>query len=60
MTIDELKPCPFCGHSAMIVATENFKSIRFFVTCKICGVETPRIARTQAQAISAWNRRANQ
>ena len=54
---NELRPCPFCGHSAMIVATENFNSVRFFVACNICGVETPRISRTQSEAISAWNRR---
>lgn len=58
--MDELKPCPFCGHKAAIQKYENPNDGRFkyFATCLVCGVETPRIARTVKEAECAWNRRA--
>ncbi len=61
MSRDELKPCPFCGGVPMILRTnpvfEESKP-RFFVTCAVCGVEMPRIARTRKVAAEVWNRRA--
>lgn len=61
--MDKLKPCPFCGGIADVLM--DYKQIettgrqRFFVTCAVCGVETPRIARDKKQAIEAWNRRVD-
>ncbi|MGX8711641.1 MAG: Lar family restriction alleviation protein [bacterium] len=56
---DELKPCPFCGYKAEIRRTALTSQSRpkFFVACGVCGVETPRIARTKEEAVTAWNRR---
>lgn len=56
MTV-ELKACPFCGGKAQIMHTKNIDATRWFVTCLVCGVETPRIARNAAEAYRAWNRR---
>ncbi|TQI66248.1 Lar family restriction alleviation protein [Clostridium sp. KNHs216] len=57
--MDELKPCPFCGYKAEIRRTALTSQSRpkFFVACGVCGVETPRIARTKEEAVTAWNRR---
>jgi Lar family restriction alleviation protein len=59
-SMDELKLCPFCGHKAAIQRYENPNDgrFRYFSTCLVCWVETPRIARTVKEAESAWNRRA--
>lgn len=57
--MEKLKPCPFCGHKAEIHKTfaESGLPSRFFAACCVCGVETPRIARTWQEAEQAWNRR---
>jgi Lar family restriction alleviation protein len=57
----ELKPCPFCCHKAAIQKYENPNDgrFRYFATCLVCGVETPRIARTVKEAEWAWNRRVD-
>ncbi len=53
-----LLPCPFCGGEAIPCSTGNhFATEKFFVSCGVCGVETPRIARTRKEAIAAWNHR---
>ena len=46
----ELKPCPFCGTSDVILV------YGYWVRCLRCGVYGP--AGTRAEAIEAWNRRA--
>lgn len=55
----ELLPCPFCGGKAQIVnAQKPFeRRRRFFVTCLVCRVEMPRIARSREEATKVWNRR---
>lgn len=55
----ELLPCPFCGGKARVLnAQKPFERRRqAFVACTMCGVETPRIARSRKEAIEAWNRR---
>lgn len=58
---EELKPCPFCGGEAEVIKLENYhtQSYRYFVTCRVCGAEIPRISRSRQQAKSVWNRRAD-
>ena len=54
----KIEKCPFCGYKAILCGTGNqFATEKFFVSCGVCGVETPRIARTRKEAIAAWNRR---
>lgn len=59
---EKLLPCPFCGGKAQILNDQKpFERRRHaFVTCLVCGVETPRIARSRKEAIAAWNRRADE
>ena len=55
----KIEKCPFCGCKAILCSTGNhFATEKFFVSCGVCGVETPRIARTRKEAVAAWNRRA--
>lgn len=56
-----LKPCPFCGGEAQIARAMHMGNVtyRFFVTCLVCGAETPRTSRTIKQATEAWNRRSD-
>ncbi|MGI6155714.1 MAG: Lar family restriction alleviation protein [Enterococcus lemanii] len=58
--MDKLLPCPFCGGKALIKRTPDYGSERprLFVTCCVCGVETPRIGRNKKEVLAAWNRRA--
>jgi Lar family restriction alleviation protein len=56
----KIEKCPFCGCKAILCSTGNhFAAEKFFVSCGVCGVETPRIARTRKEAIAAWNSRAD-
>lgn len=52
----ELKPCPFCGG-------EKIKAVHgkwmWWCKCGECGAESA-IRNTKAEAIEAWNRRANE
>ena len=55
----KLEKCPFCGGKARMCSTgSHIAADRYFVSCGVCGVETPRIARVREEAIAAWNRRA--
>lgn len=59
----ELKHCPFCGtSSAMLYIMEimrNHNSMEYQIECDYCGAASP-IVSTEAQAIEAWNRRADE
>lgn len=54
----ELKPCPFCGHKAILVDLEC--NPRFYVKCsyRYCRVEQAPLYMSKASAIKAWNRRS--
>jgi Lar family restriction alleviation protein len=57
--IKKLKPCPFCGCVELTVWTRREWSadpMSFYVECS-CGGKAWE-ARTQEEAIAAWNRRA--
>ena len=61
--MDELKPCPFCGGNAMIIANRHrHDQTTFYVKCNNinCGVipETYEVNSIN-YAIEIWNGRAN-
>ena len=50
-----LKPCPFCGGEAWVIQIlENL----YAVECRKCWTRTGTYQPTKAEAIEAWNRRA--
>ena len=53
---EELLPCPFCGGDAVVVVTHPI-SQGAYVRCKECRVLSMP-CNTKAEAIAAWNRRA--
>ena len=56
----ELKPCPFCGGRAKILATPSINLMpHYFATCLSCGAEMPRVYRTKEAAAEPWNRRVS-
>ena len=58
--MDELKPCPFCGRSAVISARrgEHLNDPVFYrAHCKHCGISTKNYLQKR-NAKWAWNRRA--
>jgi Lar family restriction alleviation protein len=54
---DELKPCPFCGGSAIHTQGLEPFSDNHFIDCAVCGVST-KIFNSARSAIAAWNHRA--
>ena len=53
----ELRECPFCGGEAhMWGRPTRAATIEYDALCKSCGAATR--AKTEAEAIAAWNRRA--
>lgn len=68
MTMDELKPCPFCGGKAVPIYCENgssytsnilYLSKRGTIKCSKCEIRLPRVYRRISRAIEAWNRRVD-
>ena len=56
----ELKPCPFCGGEAETKRHKFFVgSDTYGVVCTKCEARTSQFFDTQAEAIEAWNRRAD-
>ena len=70
-TMDELKPCPFCGGEAKLKKGFPSRQIahcrQAVVQCKTCGCRTVTFKQlpmekwqnVDKQAIEAWNRREN-
>ena len=59
---DKLKPCPFCGGKAVLSSWHKSQcmkkgEIRAEVYCYNC-VARSSVYRSEAEAIAAWNRRA--
>lgn len=57
---DELKLCPFCGMDAEIVshAPSRWGGTAYAIECTNCGNQTEQYVGGKAEAITAWNRRA--
>lgn len=60
--MNELRPCPFCGGEARIHASHHGDTHYYQVECGNeydCGAwPTVRVHHTEAEAIAAWNSRA--
>ena len=62
----ELLPCPFCGATDEVMTTADFwagaipaeAEVANQVGCTVCDIWTPAYD-TEAEAIAAWNRRAD-
>lgn len=57
---DELRPCPFCGGEAAvsIVPFINAEGSGYVAQCESCWAKSGYY-QTKAEAIEAWNRRAD-
>lgn len=53
MTDKKLKPCPFCGGEAEVLAYINY-----YVYCSNCGVSTKGYGK-EIKAVKTWNARTN-
>lgn len=57
----KLKPCPFCGGEATILATHlsphTDAPMDFAVQCRLCCASTIRYRAKKQYAIDDWNRR---
>ena len=54
----QLKPCPFCGSDAVIVALDKHKKYPYRVECSniFCRIRTPRTTLPR-YAVEKWNYR---
>ncbi|PHM54559.1 Lar family restriction alleviation protein [Xenorhabdus hominickii] len=53
---DELKPCPFCDGESDVAEEYSGK---YFIYCSECSVEQTEPSKTEEEAITIWNQRAN-
>ena len=53
--VDKLKPCPFCGHKAVV---EDCGDNSYFVRCSHCSINQDKLYAQKCDAVKAWNRRA--
>ena len=52
---EDLKPCPFCGSTDL-----HMQDVDRFLQCYNCDATGPwHIDQTEAEAVAAWNRRAD-
>lgn len=59
MSVDNLKPCPFCGAEAIFGGSDNVNGHPYwYVYCRECGA-TVNGNEDADKAIEAWNRRAD-
>lgn len=55
MSVEKLKPCPFCGNEYISVVPAAHKCV-YWCKCEECGVSTNCLDDKQ-KAIDFWNRR---
>ena len=53
--MSELLPCPFCGGEA---SKRLFYKGKYRVHCNVCDAHSGDVVDTEAEAIAAWNSRA--
>mgnify|MGYP002624665483 CR=1 FL=1 len=53
----ELNPCPFCGSEELFIDPGEYRA-DYMIMCVDCGGRIGYFP-SKAQAIAAWNRRAN-
>lgn len=56
--MEELKPCPFCGGDVSIKIHDFSNGTRLYTPKCKCGAGIVRVFDTEAEAIAAWNTRA--
>ena len=58
--MSDLKPCPFCGHKAVIINTGNhFPKMFYRIVCESSCTMQGKLYDTEEEAIEVWNRRTN-
>ena len=66
--MEELKPCPFCGHAGKIKNKQYVTDLGgheltaeiYYGYCSNCGADGPGWFKTKADAAAAWNMRAKE
>ena len=53
---EELKPCPFCGSTRVVVSAEMPRA--YYVECQDCWASLSWSYSSEDKAIASWNRRA--
>ena len=61
MRLSDIKPCPFCGEEARIIAHVYYDlPNEYGIRCKRCKAEIHQFFLSEYDAIKAWNRRAGE